>query len=158
MLLDVALAKRVEERAAAAGLATNAWAGLAIESQRSLAAVAPGGEKELAVVLDRVAAEEPGGLLAQRSRRLVRYGLALKAASPRDAQPERRSLRVVTTQHSIIAWELAATAARQTPDRWAVDMLSAAPAGCELWEAASAIAGLMLGEWIAIQAARSSSA
>jgi hypothetical protein len=76
----------------------------------------------------------------------------------REARPVQRSLRVITAQHSIIAWELAATEEDQTVEEWAVDVLSELPPGRQLWEAASAIAGLTLGEWVAVQAARRSSA
>lgn len=158
LVLDAALADRVEQRAVATGLPAPVWAGMVIESQRALAAAAPGHEEELSRVLDDLAAQQPDGLLAQRSRRLVRYGLALRAGSARPAQPARRSLRVVTTQQSMIAWELAAAASGQIPARWAVDILAGLPTGREMWEAASAIAGLMLGEWVAVQAARRSSA
>lgn len=156
--LDVAVVQRVEELASAAGLPAGAWAGVVIEAERALSAVGSEDGSTLAEVLDLVAAREPMVLLAQRHRRLVRYGLALRSASPRPAETVRESLQVVAAQQSVIAWELAAAAADQTVERWAVEMLLALPAGRELWEAASAIAGISLGEWVAVQAARRSSA
>ncbi len=160
LTLGARLAEDVERNAAAGGLPTPLWAGLAIESERALRALATDtGIDPVALerALDAAAVHATDLLAAQRGRRLARYALALRSCGPRATEPSRKRLVIAVPQHTLAAWELAAAREQQTMDCWAAARLERAPAGGVRWEAAAAQAGRTLGEWIAVQAARRSS-
>jgi len=159
LTLDARLAAAVERGAAVEGLPTPLWAGLAIESERALRARAHD-TGLAATALERAldaAADATGCLAAGRGRRLVRYGLALRGRGPREMGPPCRRLTIAVPQHTLTAWELAATLEGQAVDGWAAASLEALPAGRPRWEYAAALAGQTLAEWVAVQAARRSS-
>lgn len=160
LTLDLALGDAVERAAADEGLPTPLWAALVIESERALQALAHDvGVEEEAVeqALNLAAAESPDEPSVQRGRRLIRYALALRTPRPRSARSPCGRLKLPVPQHTFIAWESAAAAARLTVADWAAARLVRVPAGRARWESAAARAGQTLGEWIAVQAARRAS-
>lgn len=160
LVLEPRLADGVERAAAADGLPTSLWAGIAIESERALGVLARDTNSEtaaLASFLDDAAFQRYDGLVHQRGRRLVRYALAVRGPAPREREQAQRPLIVPVAQHSLIAWELAAGAEGETVEQWAAKTVARLPANRGRWESAAALAGQTLGEWIAAQAARRSS-
>jgi hypothetical protein len=160
LTLDAKLAEAVEGGAAVDGLPTPLWAGLAIESERAVRALAQGtgiDTTALERTLAAAAVHTAHTLVAQRGRRLARYALALRTCGARETERPRQRLTVAVPQHTLTAWELAAAVERQSVVDWAVARLASLPAGRARWESAAAQAGQTLGEWIAVQAARRSS-
>ena len=161
LFLEPRLADAVERAAAADGLPTSLWAGIAIESERALITLASAVTTDpaaLAGILDDAARERHDGLANQRGRRVVRYALALRDCAPRAPVRGQSPLNVAVAHHTLIAWELAAAADGQSVDRWADACLSRLPVGRGRWESAAALVGQTVGEWIGAQAARCSSA
>lgn len=160
LVLEPRLADVVERAAAADGLPTSLWAGIAIESERVLSAVARDATSDSAVLarfLDDAALQRHDGLAHQRGRRLVRYALALRGPAPREPEQASQPLIVPVAQHSLIAWELAAGAEGEAVEQWAAKLIARLPTKRGCWESAAALAGQTLGEWITAQAARRSS-
>ncbi len=160
LVLDPRLADAVEWAAAADGLPTSLWAGIAIESERALITLATAINADptaLATVLDDAARQRPDGLAHHRGRRLVRYALALRDCSPREPVRAQSPLNISVAQDALIAWELAGAALGQCAEQWAAVCLSRLPGARGRWESAAALVGQTVGEWVATQAARRSS-
>jgi len=160
LVLDDAIARLAESRAAADGLATPLWSVLAVESERALrdAAAAIGWQPgELADQLDGTAAAGGTPGVVQRRRRLGRYAMALRQSERRQCAPASSRLLLAVPYHSLLAWELAAMAEGESTEAWAINRLEALPTGRGWWEAAAATDGQTLAEWIGLQAARLSS-
>jgi hypothetical protein len=160
LTLDPALAAGVERAAAAEGLPTPLWVLLVIESERALLALSRDTGIDAALLeasLNGAAMHPLGALPAQRSRRLVRYALALSDRGPRAVESPRSRVTVAVPHHTFVAWELAAASEGQALPDWATAHLTRLPPQRPLWEAAAAQAGQTLAEWIACQAARRAS-
>lgn len=160
LTLDAKLAEAVEAAAAADGLPTPLWAGLAIESERAVRALAQATGIDTAALEQTLAAaavHTAETLAGQRGRRLARYALALRTCGARKPERPRKRLTVAVALHTLTAWELAAAVERQSVGDWAAARLASLPTGRARWESAAAQAGQTLGEWIAVQAARRSS-
>lgn len=160
LVLDPRWADAVERAAAADGLPTSLWAGIAIESERALSVLARDTNSDTAALassLDNAAVQPYARLAHQRGRRLVRYALALRVPAPREPEQAQQPLTVPVAQHSLIAWELAAGVHGEPVEQWAAKTVARLPRKRGSWESAAAFAGQTLGEWVAAQAARRSS-
>lgn len=160
LALDSALASGVERAAAGEGLPTPLWAALVIESERALHTLARDTATDTRI-LERALEDSAlcafDVLPALRGRRLVRYALALCDLRPRATRTPQRQLTLAVPHHTLVAWELAATAEQQALTQWAEGHLRRLPSDRARWESAAAKAGQTIGEWIAVQAARRSS-
>lgn len=141
------------------GMPAEAWAALAIESERSLTlasqltGISAG---ELAGVL-HAAARAPGCARIPRGLggRLAGYARALRHAVPIQApRLARQTLTLPVPYLSIVAWQQAASTTEQGVGEWASDRLGTMPAGRVSWEAAAAESGQTHCEWVLAHAAR----
>ncbi len=152
LCLDLPHAERACRRAAAEGLPPPLWAVIAIESQRALRAACPDESSDaIASRLDWVARRPPRQV--RRATRLAAYAAVLRCP-PRTVQPVQvaSELPLLVPYHTSLAWEIAAEDDEIALNDWALVQLAAAGTRRPLWEAASAEAGQMLAEWIALHA------
>jgi hypothetical protein len=153
---DGALAHAVAEAASGDGLDIAAWVVLTVESERSLDALtlAPGERDLLVRFLDEEAGQPPPGFIGGPVR-LRAYGAALRRLrSTPLPQGLSRQLTLAVPYHSAGAWARRAAVANCSPQEWVTTIVARLPRRRHLWEAVAAEQGSMLGEWIALQAAR----
>jgi hypothetical protein len=152
LCLDLPHAERACHMAAAEGLPLPLWVVIAIESQRALRAARP--DESPGAVASRLdwAARRPPRQV-RRATRLAAYAAVLRCP-PRTVQPMRvaSELPLLVPYHTFLAWEIAAEDDEVALNDWALAQLAAAGTRRPLWEAASAEAGQMLAEWVALQA------
>lgn len=142
--------------AASDGLPTTVWLGLAVESERAIAALGLSdlGSAAIRSRLDKLAGR-PTDTLVGGARQLASFAKALRMTAPRPVQPAGEppsSARIPYGSRS--AWILAAIEAGETLDNWASRLLGYATPRRALWEAAAAERGETLPEWILRQTAR----
>jgi hypothetical protein len=135
------------------------WLTIAVEAERALqAAVAATGVDTvvLANTADRVASQRARyDIPPPQARRLASYAGALRVGdSAVAAAGAANATRVVLRVSHLTAatWSLAAARTGRSLEAW-VTSVALVP-GRELWEATAAASGLLLSEWLLLQAAR----
>jgi hypothetical protein len=151
------VATRVRATAADSGLPAELWLYIAVEAERAVdeATSVFGIERDELVVFIEAAARivPPRAPRHVLVRRLEEYGAALIGAG--SAPPANGSGLTIRVPHRVSArWAHAAAEAGKPFDRWLEDMVVAARAGRERWEASAACDARTLAEWVLLQAAR----
>jgi hypothetical protein len=148
--LDRPTAVHVGRHAARERLPVALWAVIAIESERALFAVAPGDGARMKLIehLDAVAGDTAEATLP--NTRLDAYAYALRGSYVAAPSAPLTRLSLLVPYHSLRAWQIAADCDEIALDEWARRGLLAARPGRASWEAAAALCGQTLGEWIAL--------
>ncbi len=150
--LDDGTARHVERMAAGAGVPAELWASVAIEAARAVGSVARALGMSCATVARLIDEVELPTMGSDQSE-IGFYALDLAARQPRPARAARRDLTLAVPTHMLLSWRLAAKAADETTELWALRQLSSRPPTRIHWEASAAGAGLSLGEFVTVQAA-----
>jgi len=146
------------QMAAPTGVQLEYWCALAAEAHRAEESAARALDRPLAAVrqsLDAAArtADQPQASF-RYGRRLQAYARALTRSGLRVREHSKGELALPLPYHTALAWEHAAAASSRSLEAFAHHLLHDPPSAAHRWEAAAAAAGLLLGEWVALQAAR----
>jgi len=157
-LAERELAAEAEKHAAATGVPTALWATVAVEATRCLtpaAGVLGVPRSTLNGWLDDAAAATDAAKPGRTPGcRLLDYAQALQSARPRPAGARIGPLLLRPSETTLAAWWLAATEASLTLEAWCAACLRTAAPGAMSWEAAAALGGQTIGEWLLAQALR----
>jgi len=153
LVLDLPATRAIHRVATIEPLPIGLLAVIGIESERALQVAAR--DADAAALSRRLDWTARRGLpLCRRSTRLAAYAAALRAPQSIEAEVLGPTLDLLVPFHTLLAWEIAATAAGLPLNDWACARLEVAGAGRRLWEAAAAERGQMLAEWVALLSGR----